>query len=225
MRRWLLILFVILLTITAYVLTDSFALFESDADFVVNSDIGKWEIDVNGSLINETSTFMISNVHVDSDSNVRENLFAPGTQGYFDIVINPNDTDVSIYYEIVCRTDYITNNQITLTRIENVNKPDLIYTAEYTYAGVIPLSEIKNNVSTTIRFYITWNNNENNNEIDSLYGTSSDEFEIPIEITFRQYTGEIIQATITPEPNATPDATATPGAQATPEVTVDPNNG
>lgn len=217
-KRWLIILFVVLLFVTAYELSSSFALFESDADFVVNSDVGKWEISVNGDLIDQTNTFTITNVHVNNDPNVRENLFAPGTEGYFEIIIDPNDTDVSIYYEIVCRTDYITNNQIILDRIENVGKPDLINVAAYTYAGVIPLSEIKNNETTTLRFYITWTNNENNNDVDSLYGNNSDDFEIPMEITFRQYAGEVIEATSTPSVTNTPEATSTP------EVTSDPNN-
>ena len=192
MRKWLIILFIVLLSLTAYELSVSFALFESEKDFVVNSDIGRWEIEVNGDMINTTNTFTISNVKVNSDSNVREDYFAPGTNGYFDIEIDPNDTDVSIYYEIVCRTDYITNSQISLTRIQNVGKPDLINVAEYTYAGVIPLADIKNGDITTIRFYITWANNDNNNETDSLYGSSSANFEIPMEITFRQYLGETI---------------------------------
>ena len=199
MRKWLIILFVILLSITAYELSVSYALFESEKEFIVNSDIGKWEITVNDDLINETNTFTISNVNVSSDTNVRPNYFAPGTNGYFDIVIDPNDTDVSIYYEIVCRTDYITNEQITLTRIQNVGKSDLINVADYTYAGVIPLTDIKNGDITTLRFYITWVNNDNNNEVDSLYGSSSANFEIPMEITFRQYLGE----TIGPSPSPT----------------------
>jgi len=194
MRKWLAIIFIVLISVTSYELATSFALFESERGFIVNSDIGKWEITVNDSLINETNTFNISNVHVNSDSNVREDLFAPGTSGYFDVVIDPNDTDVSIYYEIVCRTDYITNNQIRLNRIENVGKSDLINIADYTYAGVIPLSDIKNGDITTIRFYITWDNNDNNNLVDSLYGTSSANFEIPMEITFKQYMGEQIVA-------------------------------
>jgi len=201
MRRWLVILFVILLAITLYELSSSFALFESDTELIVNSDIGKWEITVNDSLINESSTFTISSVHVSSDSNVREDLFAPGTNGYFEVIIDPNDTDVSIYYEIVCRTDYITNSQIALTRIENVGKTDLLNIADYTYAGVIPLSDIKNGDVTTLRFHVTWTNNENNNEVDSSYGDSSDDFEIPMQITFRQYTGEAI----VPSPSSTPD--------------------
>ena len=205
MRKWLIILFVVLLSITAYELSVSYALFESENDFIVNSDIGKWQISVNDSLINETGTFSVTSVHVDSDSNVRENYFAPGTSGYFEIEIDPNDTDVSIYYEIVCRTDYITNSQITLTRIQNVGKPDLINIADYTYAGVIPLSDIQNGDVTTIRFYITWANNENNNEVDSLYGNNSASFEIPMSITFRQYLGEQIAVSPSPSPTASPD--------------------
>ena len=171
---------------------ESFGLFESEKLIVVNSDIGKWQILVNNNTIDQTTSFSVSNIHVSGDNNVRENYFAPGTSGYFDIVIDPNDTDVSIYYEIVCRTDRITNPQISLTRIENVDKPDLINVRDYTYAGVIPLSDIQNDVTTTIRFHVTWTNNENNNEIDSLYGSSSATFDIPMEITFRQYTGEQI---------------------------------
>lgn len=190
MKRWLIILFVISLTITLYEIGSSFALFENEKEIVVNTDIGKWEILVNDESINDTTTFNISNVHVTGDENVRENYFAPGTSGYFDIVINPGDTDVSIYYEIVCRTDRITNPQITLTKIENVGKQDLTDIGNYTHAGVIPLADIKNGDITTIRFHVTWNNNDNNNEIDSLYGNSSATFDIPMEITFRQYTGE-----------------------------------
>ena len=194
MKRWLIILFVISLTVTLYVISDSFALFESEREIVVNSDIGKWEILVNEESINEVTTFSVSNIHVTGDNNVRANYFAPGTNGYFDILIDPGDTEVSIYYEIVCRTDRITNPQIQLTRIENVDKPDLTLVAPFTHAGVIPLSDINNNVTTRIRFYVTWTNNDNNNEIDSLYGSSSSTFDIPMEITFRQYTGEVISS-------------------------------
>ena len=217
MKRWLIILFVISLTITLYEISDSFGLFESEREIVVNNDIGKWNILVNEESINQTTTFSVSNVTVSGEINVRENYFAPGTSGFFDIDIDPGDTDVSIYYEIVCRTDRIINPQISLTRIENVQKPDLVLVAPYTYAGVIPLIDIENGVKTKIRFHVTWTNNDNNNEIDSLYGNSSSTFDIPMSITFRQYTGETISpVTPTPVPTATPEPTSTPTIEPTP---------
>ena len=194
MKRWLIILFVITLTLTLYEISESFGLFESEKDFIVNSDIGRWDIYVNDDSINEITEFSVSNIHVSGDNNVKADYFAPGTTGYFDIVINPGETDVSIYYEIVCRTDLIQNPQISLTRIENIGKPDLINVAPFTHAAVIPLSDISNGVVTTIRFHVTWANNENNNEVDSLYGSSSATFDIPMQITLRQYTGEQIQS-------------------------------
>ena len=156
MKRWLIILFVISLTITLYEIGSSFALFENEKEIVINTDIGKWEILVNDESINETTSFSVSNIHTSGDINVRENHFAPGTSGYFDIVIDPGDTKVSIYYEIVCRTDRITNPQISLTRIENVGKPNLIDLGNYTHAGVIPLTDIRNGDITTIRFHCSF---------------------------------------------------------------------
>ena len=189
MKRWLIILFLMSLLLTFYEITVSYGLFETERDIVVNSDIGKFQIKLNDELINETTAFSVSNITVSGDSNVRQNHFAPGTNGYFDIVIDPNDSDVSIYYEIVCHSDLIQNDNIHLTRIENVGKSDLTLVGPNTYIAIIPLSDIKNHDITTIRFYVEWVNDESNNDVDSMYGNSSTKFDIPMEITFRQYTG------------------------------------
>ena len=190
MKKLISIVFIILLVITFYEITITYSLFESDMDLVVNSDIGRWQIKLNDSLINNTTSFSVTNVTINNDVNTRENYFAPGTEGYFDVIIDPNDTDVSIYYEIVCRTDMILNNQISLTRVEKLNDNDLVYVAPFTYASVIDLDEIDETI--TLRFYIQWNNNENNNEVDSLYGRESSVFEIPMSISFKQYLGEAV---------------------------------
>ena len=193
MKRWLVLLFVVIVVITAYEIQESFSLFENEKDIIVNNEIGKWKINVNGSTIPNTATFTVDSVNVTGDNNVRANYFAPGTHGYFDVVIDPDDTDVSIYFEILCRSDLIQNNQISVSQIENVDSTPLIRVGNLSYAGVIPLSDIKNHATRTIRFHIVWSNNDNNNEIDSLYGSESSDFEVPIEITFRQYLGEQIQ--------------------------------
>ena len=215
MRKVLIILLAVLVFAVAYELSVSYALFESEKEFIVNSDIGKWNISVNGYSINETSTFSVNSVQVTSDSNVRTNYFAPGTSGFFEIEIDPEDTEVSIYYEIVCRDDMIANPQIHLTSIEDEDGNSLINVANFTYAGIIPLEDIIDGDTAIIKFYITWTNNENNNEIDSLYGSSSSEFDLPMSITFRQYLGE----SVTPMPAATATPVASPTA--TPEVTPD----
>ena len=114
MKRWLIILFVISLTITLYVIRDSFALFENEKEFIINSDIGKWDILVNEESINETTEFSVSNIHVSGDSNVRANYFAPGTSGYFDIVIDPGDTNL------------IEGLSVPIREFADINKPVIL---------------------------------------------------------------------------------------------------
>ena len=57
MRKTLIIVFIVFLSALAYELSVSYALFESEKEIVVNSDIGKWNISVNGSSINQTTSF------------------------------------------------------------------------------------------------------------------------------------------------------------------------
>ncbi len=192
MRRWLVLLFVLMVFFTCYEISSSFGLFESNQNIVVNSDIGKWEITVNDTAVNSSTTFDVTNVSVSGEENVEENLFAPGTSGYFDVVINPNDTDVSIRYDLTYRDDMIQNRNIYISNVEVVEGEDVIQTGEKTYAGVISLQDILDDEQVVIRFYIVWRNEDTNNDVDSLYGSNSMQFEIPITINFIQYTGEEI---------------------------------
>ena len=192
MKRWLVILFVIMLFFTCYEISTSFGLFESAQNIVVNSDIGKWQIKVNDISVKDSTTFEVTNVKVSGEENVREDHFAPGTEGYFDVVIDPNDTDVSIRYDLTYRDDMIQNEQISISNVEVVSGSNVVKVGEKSYAGVISLDDIESGNNIVVRFYVIWSNNDTNNEIDSLYGNNSMTFEIPIEINFIQYTGEEI---------------------------------
>ena len=193
MKRWLIILFIISLTLTVYEITASYGLFETEKDIVINADIGKFQIKVNDELINETTTFSVSNFNVTGDSNVKENYFAPGTNGYFDIVIDPNDTEVAIRYDLSYRDDMVVNSQITITEVSVVAGTNVIQTGPKAYSGVINLDQIEAGENIVIRFYVEWLNDEGNNEVDSLYGKGEAQIEIPVEILFTQYLGEDIE--------------------------------
>ena len=62
MKRWLIFLFIISFLFTVYEISHSYGLFENEKDVIVNSDIGKWQIKVNDELINEITTFNVSNI-------------------------------------------------------------------------------------------------------------------------------------------------------------------
>ena len=193
MKRWLLILFIALLLFTGYEISNSFALFESENAIVVNSDIGKWQIKVNDISIKDSTTFSITNVSVEENENVMEDRFAPDTRGYFDIVIDPNDTEVAIRYDLSYRDDMVVNSKISITEVSVVEGTNVIQTGPKAYSGVINLDQIEAGENIVIRFYVEWLNDEANNEVDSLYGKGEAQIEIPIEILFTQYLGEDIE--------------------------------
>ncbi len=192
MKRWLVILFIIMLFVTCYEISTTFGLFESEQVVVVNSDIGKWQIVVNDTSIKTSTTFEVTSVQVTGEPNVKPNNFAPGTSGYFEITIDPNDTDVSIRYDLTYDDTAILNPQISISSIVAIEGDPLVRTGAKTYTGIIPLEDIADEEVVVIRFNISWANSDTNNDIDSLYGNSSETFELPIEIDFLQYTGEVI---------------------------------
>ena len=71
----------------------------------------------------------------------------------------------------------------------------IIYlTYKNTYTGVIPLSDIKNGKTNKIKVKINWENDENNNKMDTTIGTlKSYTINIPINVTATQYLGEEIK--------------------------------
>ena len=81
---------------------------------------------------------------------------------------------------------------VSVEKIDGVG--NLVKTAENTYSGIMNLSEITNKtVSTTIKIFVLWENDEANNESDTLIGTSNGySLRVPIKISVSQYLGETL---------------------------------
>lgn len=180
----------LLLCITILEISSTYGLFETNNSITVSNDIAKWQVKVNNSNINDSVHFVVDNYAVSTDSNVKEGLIAPGVGAYFDIDIDPNNTSVSVRYDISLDLSLLNNDSILITNIEELNNNNIIMTDEATYTGVIPIS---NSSIHHIRVYIEWVNNEENNQVDSLYGLDDDtSVTIPVIINFSQYLGETI---------------------------------
>jgi len=185
MKKKLWILFFCLLLFTVYQLVDIYALLESRGSATASPIIGKWEITVNGLDVALNKEITINDLIYKKNENVEPGYFAPGVEANYDIVINPNDTDVAIRYDITVDLGAIINHpNITFDMsVDGILKKD-----EYTYSGIIPLSSINAGETTTIKTSLIWEHIEKyNNEDSSLING-----EIPIKLTiyFSQYTGE-----------------------------------
>ena len=172
-----------------YLLIGSYGLFESERTNTSQIDIAKWQVKVNNDSIDgSTSKFTVDNINWDSSPNVKEGKIAPGGSGYFDIVIDPNDTDVSIIYNITFDFSNLDEDQFQIDEIIELDNKPIVHTDTYTYSNIMTLDDINNNETNTIRVYLSWVNDENNNEKDSDLGkVYNNSIEIPITVEILQY--------------------------------------
>ncbi len=171
------------------IVVGTYALFESQRTNTSNLEIAKWEIKVNDSLLSgSTSTFVIDNFVWSTSQYVMEGKAAPGLNGYFDIVIDPNDTDTSIRYDVTFDFSNLDSDQFTITEISEIDDKSVVQTGEFTYSGIIPLASSVDGETNTLRVYIEWINDENKNDKDSELGkVLNNQLMIPVSVNITQY--------------------------------------
>lgn len=190
-KKILYLLFISFVLITTYEVMDAYGLFESKNKIVVNQNVARWKILINGSNITEED-FVINSINVEGNENVLNGKLAPGVRGYFDVEIDPQ-ADTSIIYSISFDFSQISDSFI-VENIEETTSGNLIRTDESTYSKVITLNEIKENKKNNVRVYLKWENKEDNNATDSKIGlTENNYINIPVSVSAMQYFGEDIE--------------------------------
>jgi len=212
MKKLLTILVLIMLIISFFQITSMYALYKEELQSDYATLLGIWAIKVNETDISSGAQELVFNISDDqvdyvSSEYVQTGKIAPGSQAYFDMVIDPSDTDVSIIYTIDIDTEATGSNNtstgtIGLVDVESYFKLDGVatqttnetnYTEGNSYTSIIPINLITQGYKNYIRLYFEWVNIETNNETDSeLAEQSNAKFSIPVSINLKQYTGEVI---------------------------------
>lgn len=178
--------------ITIYLIVDTYSLFESNHVTTSSIDIAKWQVKLNGDVVNGSSAnFSVDNIVWEGNEYVLEGKVAPGMSGYFDVVVDPNATEVSLRYDVSFDFSNLSENQFVIDSVVEANGRKLIRTEANTYSGVILLDEIKLGATSSIRVNLSWVNDEENNDIDSeLAMASNNDIDIPVVVTLWQYNNE-----------------------------------
>lgn len=207
MKKLLTILVLIMLIISLFQIANMYALYKEQIQGDYTNLLGVWAIKVNGVDIssggqNLTFTMTEDNLTYLNSTNVKDGKIAPGTQACFEIIIDPTNTDVSILYTIDIKFNEITVANMSLVRAENYFQKEgeteqvtneEIYTSGELHKAVIPINTINDKYMNHIKLYFEWTNVEENNETDSILGsTESAKISVPLEINLKQYTGEVI---------------------------------
>ncbi len=195
-KRILIMVCIVLACLIIYEIIHIYALFHSEVSGVVQMENGVWKIIVNGTEISTgvETNFTINTTSIENNSHVKPGNLAPGLSGSFQIQISPENTDVSVKYDITLNQDSLTNENIVIKSIEEIEEHNtLIRTGENTYTGIIPLQDIKNGVTNTIKMEIEWQDNESYNAQDTQLGVvEGSQLQIPITVKAIQYIGEQI---------------------------------
>ena len=173
---------------------ETYSKYISSAEGEAISSIASWKIKINDqSILSNTSiTNTIKPVFI-GNKDVNDGYIAPKSEGYFDIVIDTTDVDVS--YE------YIVNTAVSDKSIVK----DLIVTG-YSINNN-PRIEIDNNSSTIkntvlksselstirLRIYITWDDSDSasmDNASDTLASLSGENASLNVMLTFTQIASE-----------------------------------
>lgn len=204
-KTWILI-GTIMLLYTLYQVAISYAKYSNTASATVEKQAGAWIVKVNNQNIVNSSgtatTFNINNLTYPSSSQyVAQNKMAPGTNGYFDIIIDPTGCSVAIRYDVkldVESLDIIDSIKFSSAyRVVNNTEVSegIIETDENTYSGIISLADVKNSVPTTVRFYLEWEEKGSaaadaaDSELGLVRGNITS---LPVKVEVSQYLGETL---------------------------------
>ena len=174
------------LIVTLFVIADTYGLFETSALAVSDLDIGQWEIYVNNVDVTVNETITLSNFTCSTSSSIQHvdsGYFAPGTNCWFDLVINMSMAEVSVQYDLEIDDSDVDDYPNIYFSILDVDTNQTMTTS--TYSGISLLSD--NSRVKTLRIYFNWDNNP-------LYDSSDSELingELSFTVTadFIQYTG------------------------------------
>lgn len=190
MKKRLILLAVLSIILCLFFVQESLAKYITAADETANISIARWKILVNDEDIRDENTVntVINPVFLGND-NIAENIIAPTSEGYFDLIIDAREADVSFKYKIsmsvnqnssvkdLVATKYVVNGGVPITM--DINNQTIENTVLYG----------NNNSTINIRVYIVWNDGDGSlmdNSADTLATTSGNFAMMNVSLNFTQ---------------------------------------
>lgn len=169
---------------------NTYAKYSSDASASANISIAKWSILVNEQDINNNNNFTNKIVPVfTGNENIKDGVLAPTAEGYFDIVINSTNVDVSYNSNINVKVSNDSAVKDLVITGYSVNNGELISlnTSNYVLTDVYNFTD--SNKIKTYRFYVKWDDSSSatmNNTSDTYATTSDGKAKFDVNATFIQ---------------------------------------
>ena len=186
MKKRLILLVVLSIILCLFFVQESLAKYITAADETANISIARWKILVNDEDIRDENTVntVINPVFLGND-NIAENIIAPTSEGYFDLIIDATEADVSFKYKITLENaDNAAVKDLKIKKYE-INGVETLDTNGYIEKEVLHKD---NNQIINIRVYIYWDDSENStmSNDDDTNATLIGSTDLKVNLSFTQ---------------------------------------
>lgn len=161
--------------------------YESKIGGSVKNDVARFKLLINGKDAASFDNVLIEDVVWDS-TNTREGKLSPGSCGFFELNLDPSESDVALLYKFSFVDHKVDEGKIIeFNKIES-NNSKIVRTDNTEYSGIITLDDIKNGNKPKIRVDFCYPDigeqepfTEDNNNLDDFF---------TIDFSTYQYLGE-----------------------------------
>ncbi len=136
--------------------------------------LASWDILVNNeSILGKDSLSQIIQPIFDENDYVKSGVVAPGSLGYYDIVLDAKNTDVSFQYKITSEIALESDVKDFIITSYEINPSDVSVKVDYSNDTGILGNMLHNSPAITIRIYVQWNDNILNETMDNAEDTKA----------------------------------------------------
>lgn len=190
MKKRLILLVVLSIILCLFFVQESLAKYITAADETANISIARWKILVNDEDIRDENAVntVINPVFLGND-NIAENIIAPTSEGYFDLIIDAREADVSFKYKISMSVNQNSSvkDLVASKYVVNGGEPITMDINNQTIENTVLYGN--NNSTINIRVYIVWNDGDGSlmdNSADTLATTSGNFAMMNVSLNFTQ---------------------------------------
>lgn len=181
---------VLCLLLCIFLIQDTYAKYITTTNESANMTIARWKILVNNKDIRENSTTNATITPVfEGNNNIKDNVIAPTSTGYFDLIIDATEVDVSFTYKIeISPSDTSPVKDLIATKYKIDNQEEIPLTKDNQVIENTILHKDNTN-QINIRVYIMWDDSENstmNNQEDTETTKEDKEAKMNVKLSFIQ---------------------------------------
>ena len=165
-KKIYIILIGIIVLLASIIIGNTVAKYITSASSNADINIARWQVLVNNEDVTSATTLnnIITPIFPGND-NIADGVIAPSAEGYFDIVIDATNTDVSLRYEVTTSANeesIVQDLVLSGYSIDNGERQEIVEDEDGNFKVQGDIRYNNQDKDVTLRVYIKWNDDTEN---------------------------------------------------------------